>query len=220
MGQTRRNQAQIRGYLVLGLVLIFLFYASGYATRVIKPNLAAMAEVRARSVVTQIVTDSVAQCFEAGSEEAGLLVIKTDQSGKISMVESNTVRMNQLVLQISQTIQNKFNFMQPARLKVPLGTLMGSQLFSQAGPDLTLKVLPITVTRMVFLNTFTDAGINQTKYQVYLEADTLARVMVPFLNSTISVTTQIPVIETIVVGDVPNSYLVIPEEEVGNIIQP
>lgn len=220
MGHTRRNQVQIRGYLVLGLVLIFLFYASGYATRVIKPNLAAMAEVKAQFLVNQIVTEAVAQCFEAGFEEAGLLVIKTDQSGKISMVETNTVRMNQLVLQISQTIQNKFNSMKPAKLVLPLGTLMGSQLFSQTGPDLTLKVLPITVTRMVFLNTFTDAGINQTKYQVYLEADTKARVMVPFLSSTISMTTQIPVIETIVVGDVPNSYLVIPEEEAGNIIQP
>ena len=49
---------------------------------------------------------------------------------------------------------------------------------------------------------------------------TKVRVIIPFTSSYKEVFSQMPVCETIVVGKVPQNYVSIPKEDVGNIIDP
>ena len=54
-------------------------------------------------------------------------------------------------------------------------------------------------------------GINQTKYKVFLQMDSQARVLAPFTINNIEVQNTILVAEAIIVGEVPSSYINVPQ---------
>ena len=69
---------------------------------------------------------------------------------------------------------------------------------------------------MDFKTDFESSGINQTRHKIYLEAKTQVKVIVPLTTSIKEVKAQIPISETVIIGDVPNSYVNIPKEEVSS----
>ena len=58
-----------------------------------------------------------------------------------------------------------------------------------------------------FTSHFTQAGINQTLHQLIMELNVDAAVLVLGETSTFSVSSQIVVAETVIVGAVPNTFI-------------
>jgi hypothetical protein len=57
------------------------------------------------------------------------------------------------------------------------------------------------------MNKFDQAGINQTRHLVYFNVDSKIKIAVPFINEEIKVSTTVPIAETIIVGEVPDTYV-------------
>ena len=53
----------------------------------------------------------------------------------------------------------------------------------------------------------TSAGINQTRHQIFLELDVQLSFLMPWRGMDTSVQTEILVSETVIVGQVPGSYM-------------
>ena len=49
-----------------------------------------------KAMITQIVNDAVHDQYISGIQENDLLIVKTNQEGNISFLQSNTIAMNQL----------------------------------------------------------------------------------------------------------------------------
>jgi len=192
--------------------MVLAVYSVIFTERIVKPNVAAIAEVKVKAMITQIVNDAVHNQFKAGAEAAELLTIKTDQEGNITYVESNTVAMNSLATKLTQSVQERYKMQDAVMVKVPVGSVVGSQILSQIGPSIGLKVLPIGMSRANFKTEFESMGINQTKYKVYLQMDSQARVLAPFTINNIEVQNTILVAEAIIVGEVPNAFISVPKE--------
>ena len=90
---------------------------------------------------------------------------------------------------------------------LPLGSLFLPELFSGKGPVIPVKILSIRNSDATFESTFTHAGINQTMHQ--LKMCVLVEVSVLVLGKTVSftVTSDVVVAETIIVGAVPDTFL-------------
>ena len=197
-------------FICLVLLMVLAFYSVIFTEKIIKPNVAAIAEVKVKAMITQIVNDAVHEQFLTDAAVNELLTIKTDQEGNITYVESNTTAMNNLAVELSQSVQNRYKWEDAVLLKVPVGSIVGSQILSQIGPDINLKVLPIGMSRVNFQTEFESMGINQTKYKVFLLLDSQARVLAPFSINNIEVQNTILVAEAIIVGEVPDSYINVP----------
>ncbi|HVI41550.1 MAG TPA: sporulation protein YunB, partial [Anaerovoracaceae bacterium] len=182
-----------------------------FTEKIIKPNVAAIAEVKVKAMITQIVNDAVHNQFKTNDGVTKLLTIKTDQEGNITYVESNTTAMNSLATELTQAVQNQYKWKEAVILDVPVGSIVGSQILSQIGPKIGLKVLPIGMSRVNFKTEFESMGINQTKYKVYLEMDSQARILAPFSINNIDVQNTILVAEAVIVGEVPSSYINVPQ---------
>lgn len=206
----RDKRKSIKWFVCLILLLVLAVYSAVFTEKIIKPNLAAIAEVKVKSMMTRIVNEAVREQFVNDADVKGLLTIKTDQEGNITYVESNTTAMNALATNLTQAVQNQYKWEDASMLRVPAGSLMGSQILSQFGPYITLKVLPIGTSKVNFKTEFESMGINQTKYKVYLEMDSQARVLAPFSINNIDVKNTILIAEAIIVGEVPNSYINVP----------
>lgn len=198
--------------------MVVILYSFSYVDKIIKPNVASIAEVKVKSVISQIVNEAIKEHFIQELEFTNLVNVSKDLDGNVTLVETDAISMNQLSSTLAITAQEKFKNMEPIAMRVPVGTIMGNQMLSQVGPSVTLKVLPIGMAKMSFKTEFVGCGINQTKYKVFLEFESEAKVLIPFAINNIKVSNTILMAEAIIVGKVPQSYVNVPKEELTNVI--
>jgi len=56
-------------------------------------------------------------------------------------------------------------------------------------------------------------------HYLYLIIIADVRIIVPLASDTVRVVTNVPIAETIIVGDVPESYINVPKEDFLNVVQ-
>lgn len=175
----------------------------------IKPTIQAISEIKARLIATRVISEAVNQKIMTNSFN-NVLNVRTDSQGKITMVQSNTVEMNKLAFEISSAIQNQLKDIDLSEIKIPIGSILGSQIFANTGPFINIDIKPAGSVNIDFKTEFDQAGINQTRLTVYLIVRTAVQIIVPLASNSIEISSHIPVVETIIVGDVPESYINLP----------
>ena len=115
-------------------------------------------------------------------------------------------------------IQNELKQVKSTTAYIPIGTALKSPILAKYGPQLKVSIEPIGTVSVDFKTSFESAGINQTRHRIYLEAKTQVKVVIPLTTSTKEVKAQIPICETIIVGEVPESYVNVPAEIAPNML--
>jgi len=185
----------------------------------IEPNLEKVARIRAEAVVSRTINEALAEELAEKGDEYDLINIKKDASGTMDMVQADTIKINTLKTGLSVRMQEKFRNLDEERYEVPVGALIGSQVFSQLGPSVELKIIPMTVSSMDFMSEFESQGINQTKYKIYIVHKCRVRVLAPFSSKIFELGGTIPVAETIILGEVPHSYVQVPKEDILDVTE-
>ena len=80
------------------------------------------------------------------------------------------------------------------------------ELFSGKGPAIPVRILSIRNSDASFTSTFTEAGINQTLQQLLMNVSVDITVLVLGKADSFTVTSQVVVAETIIVGQVPDTF--------------
>jgi sporulation protein YunB len=137
----------------------------------------------------------------------------------MEMVTADSMAINRLIAEISLNIQKAFKNMQSEYMYIPFGSLMGSKLFSQAGPQIKVNIVPISVTSSDFRTEFEEQGINQTKYMLYIILGCEIKVLCPFAYDTIETSTKVLIAEAVILGKVPSSYVQVPEEDILDVTE-
>ncbi len=215
--KTYKN-GKIKWFILIIINLILIFYGINYIDRIIKPNIDSIAEVQMKSIITQIVNESIQEEFISEFDFTNLININKDNDGNVVLVEANAIAMNRLASELVNSTQIKFQEMKPIKMNVSMGTMIGSTVLSQLGPNLTFKIKPIGMSKVSFKTIFESGGINQTKYKVFLEFDSQAKVLVPFTLNIVEVSNTILIAEAIIVGRVPQSYVNVPENKVTDLL--
>lgn len=197
-GQKGSSKKAFFTLIVLAIALIYSYYIT---ERNIKPTLIAMSEINARLIATQAINDAVNNKISNNSFSQ-LVDIRTDNNGRIAMIQANTVQMNKLASETSLEIQKEIKEIGITDLKIPISNIFGSQIFANAGPKISVSIQPAGTVKVDFYTDFEEAGINQTRLKIYLIVKTDVQIIVPLASNKIDVTTHIPVSETIIVSDV------------------
>ena len=124
--------------------------------------------------------------------------------------------MNKIASDVALKIQDELKNTKTTTSYIPLGTVLNSPLLAKYSPKIKISIEPIGTAYVDFKTDFESSGINQTRHKIYLEAKTQVKVIVPLTTSIKEVKAQIPISETVIIGDVPNSYVNIPKEEVSS----
>jgi len=91
-------------------------------------------------------------------------------------------------------------------MQIPLGNIIGGSLLSGRGPGIGFRVVTLGNPSATFSNQFVTAGINQTKHQIMLEIEIHVNILVPGHATRETITTQMLVAETVIVGEVPGTF--------------
>lgn len=202
-------------FLLLIMVLAAFGYTVGYTIRTVGPQLVSLAELEAKSMMAQKINEAMLEEFtEQPVDGASLFELTKDADGKVVMVQTNTGAVNRLAASLTEKIQKRISGMEEERVEVPLGAIMGSSVFSQMGPSVSMRIVPLASAKVNYKTEFTTAGVNQTCHKLYLEIKCSSRLLAPFAREEIELHSRVLIAETIVLGDVPQSYIVVPEEKV------
>lgn len=176
----------------------------------LKPTLLAIAEAKATFVATQSINSVINESINGGIDPQKLVNITLDSRGRVVLIQSNTMEFNRIAADTTIKVQNILREIGEEKISIPIGQIMGSQLLASMGPNITVTVIPVGTVQVKVFDKFEQAGINQTRHMVYLMATTQIRIVVPLVSKSVSVNTQMPIAEYIVVGEVPSTYVQFP----------
>lgn len=192
-----------------GLVLVLLGLLGWVAGARAMPSLWARAEGEAVVLANQAIYRALDQ---ASAEFAGRSLIRTQPgpAGQVRYVEPDLALLQGVAARVLAALQEEVRRPDHWVLRIPLGQLFGNGPWAGWGPAIPVRVIPVGMARVDFRDSFEGAGINQTRYALYLEVAMAVRVATPFFSRPVETTCSIPVAQAVVVGDVPPGMLYFP----------
>jgi len=210
----RFSVKQRRGIPALFLIMIIagtIITGTFWLTEThLKPTIITIAEARATFIATQAINKVINEKVSATIDPQTLVFVKFDSKGKVVLIQPNTMEFNKLAADTTMQVQDALKAIKEEKIYIPLGQVIGSQLLASYGPKIAVTLLPIGTVNVKVVDRFEQAGINQTRHRVYLVATTQVRIVVPMVSKSVEVETQVPVAESVIVGEVPNTYVQMP----------
>lgn len=199
----------LRRILCLTAVLALLAVAVLLVLRTkYRKALTELAQTQVKNVTSDLINDAVDREIAEGTIQYDRLVyFEKDLEGRITALKTNMGEINRLKTETLALINQEILDMDSSALGVPIGSLVLPEVFAGRGFSIPIEILTIRNSDASFSSCFSQAGINQTLQQ--MKMDVFVDVTVLILGSTESftVTSQVVVAETIIVGQVPNTYL-------------
>ena len=134
------------------------------------------------------------------------VTIDRDESGAVTAIKANMARINALSSELLSDIVEAADRGELS-LAIPIGNILGSSLLLGKGPDIPVDITLLTSSRVDFKNELSAAGINQTKHEMKLDVVVDIDVVLPWRTVSTQVVTEILIAETVIVGEVPQTYL-------------
>ena len=196
-----------RRILVLTLAVMVSLAASAlWAERNLTRVVLSLAQARARSMAVQALHESASELLSSGQVTYDSLIsVSTDAAGQVRLIQANTPEMNRLAATVSLAAQQKLQ-RQEQTVSVPLGSVTGLTLLSGHGPRIPVRILPLGSVNASFHTDFQTAGINQTRHRISLTLTAAMQLVIPTGAQKMEVTTQVAMAESIIVGEVPDTF--------------
>lgn len=135
-----------------------------------------------------------------------IVELAKDDKGNISVIKSDVVIINEIASDIAVAIQGEISKLQTEEISIPAGSFLGSNLFAGIGPNIKIRILPAGNIKTDIKTEFVSSGINQTMYRIYLELQCEVKILTPFKTIDSTITNQVLLVETVIIGEIPSSY--------------
>ncbi len=198
----RRVLRRILVFILL-LCLLFVFLRVRYRDVIFR-----LAETQVKNGTSDLINDAIDEQIERGNIKYDRIVFfEKDLNGKITALKTNMSEINRLKTDILNIINDEILALDTSDIGVPVGSIVFPEFFSGRGFVLPVQILSIRNSEASLHSNFTEAGMNQTLHQLnmYISIDVTVLVLGKTKNFTIS--SQVIVAETVIVGQVPETLL-------------
>jgi sporulation protein YunB len=166
-----------------------------------------LAETQVSNATSDLINDAIDKQIEGGKIQYDRMIyFEKDLDGRITALKTNMSEVNRLKTDILNLINDEILAMTTDDLGIPLGSLFLPELFSGKGPSIPVEILSIRNSDASFSSDFTEAGINQTLQQLNMHVSVDVTVLVLGETKSFTISSQVVVAETIIVGNVPDTY--------------
>ena len=142
-----------------------------------------------------------------------LIVTQMDAQGLVSMLRANTMRMNEIATKTALLAEKELNSIENQYINIPMGAALGIRFLAGYGPRIPVQILPIGAVQTNFDTEFVSAGINQTRHKIFLSLRTTVSLIIPTGSQLVEVNSTVPIAESIIVGEVPDSFVDVSDME-------
>ena len=202
---TVKRRRRLPVALLFFLAMFCLFFA---AVAIFLKDLSAQIAVSDASDIVTVQINNAISDIMAEQDYSGdyFVSFEKNTSGEVTAISSNMARINALSAKILHQVVGATEN-RTIEIGIPVGNLTGISLLMGRGPNIPVQIIVLTSSRVEFNNSIVTAGINQTKHQINLEVIVDIDILVPWGTENARVVTEILIADTIVVGQVPDTYL-------------
>ena len=201
------NKYKIRLFLYLAVIAISLGASFIVFVTVIRPVFVQRLQYYGHKAATEAINNAVADVFSKNhAQYSDLVSLDKNSDGTVSALTTNTAQMNKLRSDIAKTLEEELNQIDTEYINIPLGSILGNELFAGIGPDVKIKIRPVGVADVDFYDNFESCGINQSRHTIYIVAAVDVSVITSSAKTSGKVSAKVPVAETVIVGTVPQYY--------------
>ena len=183
---------------IIGLLLFRMKYNDAISS---------LAQTQVTNTTSDLINDAIDRQIEDGKIQYDRMVyFEKDLDGRITALKTNMSEVNRLKTDILNLINDEILALTTDDIGIPLGSLFLPEFLSGKGPSIPVQILSIRNSDASFSSDFTEAGINQTLQQLNMHVSVDVTVLVLGRTNSFTVSSQVVVAETIIVGDVPDTY--------------
>lgn len=172
-----------------------------------KPVIIEVAVAQSENIASSIIESAInSVLYENGITYSSLVDIEKDDSGRVTTVKADTIKMNMLKSEIGAEISNDILETDSREISIPLGTILGISALSGKGPKIKTTVTLASNVTSTIKNTFTSAGINQTLHEIFVNVNATIYVIMPKNSATAEVNSNYCIAQTVIIGTVPETF--------------
>lgn len=198
------NKKKVTKIIVILCIITFVFVIFAY---MINPVIMDTVELKSKALATKAMNSSIADVVMNSIVYDDLVNIISDEFGNISMIQANSLEINNLSKDLAQTCETRIQDYGKSGVAIPIGTFTGIPLFVGRGPRVNVKMTPIGSVICKFMSHFDSAGINQTIHKIYVNIRANVGVVMPLSSRTFTAEQEVLISESVIVGQVPEVYL-------------
>lgn len=189
----------ISGVVSSAFIAIFSTY--------LRPRILAVSQSYAENEISKIIDEQVQKLMlEEFLSYDKLTHISRDSSGRVTSISTNSVLINNFANNLDIEIGEIIDSTDRVKNELYLSSLIGFDMLSGVGPKIPIRFQPVSVTHADISHVFEEAGINQTIHTIILIISVDIQIMLPLAYSTITVKSEMPIAQTLIVGTVPETY--------------
>lgn len=194
--------------IILLIILVFFVLCLFYYFKVVCPIIVSLSEEKIRSLATSSISKVVGKVMSNENLSYSDLVITTySQENKVELIEVNTVKVNKIIREITEGVQEDFNSLSKQGINIAIGTFSGIPFLYGIGPDVPIKLVPIGTVNTKVLSNFESAGINQTLHRLYFTVSANIGMVMPAKTQSFNTELEVLLCESVIVGVIPDVYL-------------
>lgn len=202
MRRARRRLIRWICVILILCVILFLLFRSRYNEPV-----RLLARTQITNATSDLINDAIDRQIEAGDIHYDRIVyFEKDLNGRITALKTNMTEVNRLKTCTLNIINDEILALDTSDIGVPLGSIFVPEVFSGQGPIIPVEIISIRNSDAYFTSNFTQAGINQTLHQLTMSVLVDVSVLVLGETASFTVTSEVVVAETVIVGDVPDTF--------------
>ena len=172
-----------------------------------RDEIRSLAQTQVINTTSDLINDAIDTQMAAGDIQYDRIVyFEKDLDGRITALKTNMSEVNRLKTAILNRINDEILALDTSKLGIPLGNLLLPELLGGRGPSIPVEILAIRNSDASFFSSFSEAGINQTLQQLSMEICVDIAVLVLGRTDTFTVSSQVVIAETIIVGQVPDTF--------------
>jgi sporulation protein YunB len=198
------KKLHISFFLLILILIISLLVTGGMFLR---SQITALAASQSQDVVISAINNIVKQTLSSGDYSyTDLVSLEKDNSGAVTAIVTDVTAINMLATEIMDNIVNETKEYD-LKISIPLGNLTANSFLLDRGPRIPVYIIMVTSSYSGFRSDLTSAGINQTRHRIVLNLQVKISLLLPWRTVNTEVNSEVLVAETIIVGQVPESYL-------------
>lgn len=205
----RGGFSRILRFSVIGLLILGAFFL--LLEKNLERVILDMAHARAEAMAVEYMHEAVQQVMGEDIGYQDMMDVRMDGEGRVTLIQANAARMNALATRTALRCQEQLEGAQAQSVAIPIGAALGIPFFSAMGPRIQVRILPVSAVTANFSTEFESAGINQSRHKIYLSLQTTVKLVIPTGARQVVLSTQVLIAESIIVGDVPQSYVQVPD---------
>lgn len=202
---TLRQMKIKKSFVFFTLLIVVIVVIVSFHYKKIETSLIEVCQSNAHSIALKCTEDAISENI-GDITYASIINIEKTETGKIVAITSNVNELNKLSNRLVITLEENLQKNQSSHINVPIGILLGSKSFGGYGIRVNVKTLPVGDAKIEYLSHFDDVGINQTRHRIIIKITSQVKIIAPFTTILDEYTKEVVLAETILIGDIPNSY--------------